>query len=780
MKKILSIILAAILLFSVISPITVFAENGPHPFEPEGEDILDILLSDLSAIIFMNFISDGDEDTIMGETCILYPEFDGYKPSEPFTGASYNLKTNTLTLKNVTAKNATLTLMEMGDDFKINLIGYNELGSISSYAGTRGGSVTITGTGELVVNRTKEFDGITIDSNETYSTLTIEKNVKLKAYADPDFQLPSIDIFSSACTDSAEIIKLGGNVTGNNINFEKYTVNYYEQIEAYDIYWESYDWYEFGLEKDGIYYIADEYYDESTYNATAKYEVYALSYDEILDCYTLTPYNNGNPVSLDGFTVLTEYAPLYDKNLGYYVGFIDEAEEGDNSYKSIFDPEEKTPFDICVDENGTKYGFEQYAYEEEDENGVVESGVDTYVYNLIEHPVYGTIAIEDETRTSLDGLTPLKIGEKDFANASVYTDIVINNGGSVVEPGEIKGIELKNTNQGVKISWKANPKAEKYRVYRKAEGDKNWEILQTVDSNETFIYDKTAKSGTKYLYTVRACNYVGWGDYNRDGVAITHLDTPETTAKNTSKGVYLKWTKVASAEKYRIYRQKKGSDEWTLIDTTRKNSFTDKTAKSGTKYYYRVRAVANGDMSSYETVGRYYLSTPKLKSVNNASSGVKISWQKVTGAQGYKIYRKTSEKGSWKLIDTTTSNKKFYYVDKTAVNGKTYYYSVQAYYSKTNSTYNRTGLKKKFVATPDVKIKEYSKSIKLSWNNIDGADKYAVYKKASGESEWTKLTTTENTTYKDNAVKKGKTYYYRVRAIDGKTTSGYKTQKVVK
>lgn len=693
MKKFLSIILAALLIFSVMAPVTVFAENGPHPFDPESDDILDVLFSKMSAIVFMNFISGDEEDTIMGETCVLYPEIDGYKPSEPFTGASYNLKTNTLTLKNVKAKDASLMLMEMGDDFKISLIGYNELGSISSFAGTRGGSITITGNGELVVNRTKKFDGITISANETNSTLTIEETVKFKAYADPELEIPAIDIFSSACTDSSEIIKLGGKVTGNNVKFNKYTVNYYEQIEAYDFYWDSYDWYEFGLEKDGVYYIAYEYYDDETFDYTGKYEVYALYYDEFLDCYTLTPYNNGEPVSLDGFTVLTEYAPIYDKNRGYYIGFTDEAEEGDKSYKTIFAPDEKIPFDICVDENGTKYGFEQYPYEEEDENGVVESGVDTYIYNLVEHPVYGIIAVEDENRNSLEGLTPLKIGEKEFANASVYSDVVINNGGSVVEPEKIKDIKLKNTNQGIKVSWKANSKAETYRIYRKADGDKEWKILDTVDSDKTFIYDNTAKSGKKYSYTVRGFNYVGGGSYNKDGVAITYTDAPQTTAKNTSKGIYLKWTKSAGAEKYKIYRQTKGSSKWTLLGTTKKNTFTDKTAKSGTKYYYRVRAVAGGDMSSFETVGRYYLSTPKLTSAKSTSSGIKVNWEKVNGAQGYKIYRKTSKNGNWKLIDTTTSNKKFSYTDKNAESRKTYYYSVQAYYSKTNSTYNKTGLK---------------------------------------------------------------------------------------
>ena len=688
MKKTLSIILAAILLFSVMAPITVFAENGPKPYDPEDPNLN---LLEISSLALINMDIGDEEDIVSMEYATLYPLGSQDPVPEIFKGASYNLKTNTLTLKNVKAKYGYLSMNDMGDDFKINVVGYNELGGIFSSAYTQGGSVTITGNGELVLNRTKEGEGIYINANDTFSTLTVEDNVKLKVYAAPEFDCPAIQINASACTDSSELIKLGGSVKGNNVDFKKYTVNYYEQIEAYDLDWDSYDWYDYGLEKDGVYYIADEYSEGGLFSSESVYDVYAVSYDEILDCYVATSYSNGELISIDGFTVLTDYAPIYDEANGYYIGFTDEADEGDNSYKSIFFPEEKMPFDLCVDENGTQYGF----YQEIWDWGDGETTVDTYVYNLVDHPTYGLVAICDEAKDNLDGLTPLKIGEKDFAEAYIYNDVVINNGGSVVEPGKIKGIELKNTNQGVKVSWKANSKAESYRVYRKADGDKNWKIIDTVSADETFIYDKTAKSGVKYFYTVRGFNYVGGGDYNKDGIAITHLDVPESTAKNTSKGIYLKWSKIAGAEKYRVYRQTNGSTEWKLVGTTKKNTFTDKTAKSGTKYNYRVRAVADNDMSSFATVGRYYLSTPKLTSASNTSSGVKVKWEKVTGAQGYKIYRKTSKNGNWKLIDTTSSNKKFNYTDKSAVNGKTYYYSVQAYYSKTNSTYNQTGLKVK-------------------------------------------------------------------------------------
>ena len=673
MKKFLSMILAMLLVFSVMTPITAFAENGPFPFEPENEDIN---LSEFSILSITNL-----ETYEMG---VFYPQAEGIFDTEVYPGASYDLETNTLTLNNVKSKTSVLNAMDMGDDFKIKLIGYNELGGISSVATTRGGSVTITGNGELVLNRADAGLGIYIDAAGTASTLNIEETVKLKAYSTSGLGIPTIYVSGSSLTDSAELIKIGGTVVSDKPGFEKYKVDIYEQIEAYDLEWNCYDWYEIGLIKDGVYYIADEEYDEETYESTGKYLVYPVTYDEFLGCYTLG--EAATVKNFNGFTVLTEdFEPMYDEALGFYIGYTDYLDEPNDSYKAIFDPYEKEPFNICVDANGTQYGFWQYEYEDMDEGT---TGVDTYVYKLIEHPAYGFIAIEDQSINTLDGFTPLKIDEIELADAYYSSDVVINNGGSVKEPGKIKNITATNTNQGVKITWSANSVAEKYRIYRKADGEKKWTRLDTVGSDETSFIDKNVKSGKKYTYTVKGANYVGEGKFNSTGITLTYYDAPDVTIKNTTKGVYLKWAKVAGATKYRIYRQTSGSSKWTLIDTVKGTSFTDKTAKSGKKYYYRVRAAKGDVMSGYNVVSKYFLAAPKLSSIKNSSSGLKVAWEKVNGAEGYKVYRKASGE-SYEYIGKTT---KTGYTDKTAKSGTTYTYTVKAYKSKTNSSKNKTGI----------------------------------------------------------------------------------------
>ena len=53
-----------------------------------------------------------------------------------------------------------------------------------------------------------------------------------------------------------------------------------------------------------------------------------------------------------------------------------------------------------------------------------------------------------------------------------------------------------------------------------------------------------------------------------------------------------------------------------------------------------------------------------------------LSWTKVSGASGYKVYRATKKNGSYKRIFTTTKTK---VVNKSLKKGRTYYYKVRAY-----------------------------------------------------------------------------------------------------
>ena len=81
------------------------------------------------------------------------------------------------------------------------------------------------------------------------------------------------------------------------------------------------------------------------------------------------------------------------------------------------------------------------------------------------------------------------------------------------------------------------------------------------------------------------------------------------------------------------------------------------------------------------------LQTPKATSQLNSDNKINISWNKVTGASSYKVYRATSSSGSYKVIKTTNSTS---YVDASAKASTTYYYKVKAIRGESSSAYSNT------------------------------------------------------------------------------------------
>ena len=62
-------------------------------------------------------------------------------------------------------------------------------------------------------------------------------------------------------------------------------------------------------------------------------------------------------------------------------------------------------------------------------------------------------------------------------------------------------------------------------------------------------------------------------------------------------------------------------------------------------------------------------------------------------------------------------------------------------------------------------------SIQFSWSKVNGATKYIVYRASSKYGTYKKVKETTATSYTNTGRTTGKTYYYKVRAVSGSTTS---------
>ena len=82
--------------------------------------------------------------------------------------------------------------------------------------------------------------------------------------------------------------------------------------------------------------------------------------------------------------------------------------------------------------------------------------------------------------------------------------------------------------------------------------------------------------------------------------------------------------------------------------------------------------------------------------------------------------------------------------------------------------------------TPNVSIKGNNNSLIISYEKVQYANKYSIYRSNDGKKGWKKLTTIKSLSYTDKKLVYGKTYYYKVEAIGtNKKMSNVISKKVV-
>lgn len=337
----------------------------------------------------------------------------------------------------------------------------------------------------------------------------------------------------------------------------------------------------------------------------------------------------------------------------------------------------------------------------------------------------------------------------------------------------------KNAVGGVNVTWAPVENAEGYNVYRKNVKGK-WKLIAYVSGENTKKYlDNTAANATDYIYTVRAKAGKFISSYNKKGVSVHYVEAPIVTLSNTKNGVQVKWTKNNKATSYRVYKKVDGATKWTKIKTVKNTifSYVDKTAVSGEKSYYCVVAVENQNKSSYETTkNNIFLSEPVVTAAKNTTKGIKVYWNKVNGAEKYRIYRKVNGSKWAKIKDVKSTS--LAYTDTKIEAGAKYNYTVRALSGKSISSYNK-GVTTYGVQYPVLSKTEVASSgLKIHWKKVKLADNYAVYRK-NESGKWVKIYTTKNNntlSYTDKSVVSGGSYTYTVVSYYKKTKSGYDTK----
>ena len=222
-------------------------------------------------------------------------------------GMSYDRESNTLTLNNYKSSTTVIVTNMMGDDFKINLVGDNEIGSIGSYGDAWGGSINISGNGSLVINADKSDDyGIAFFAEGTNSVLSVADTCNVTIYSG------SKAVVYTSDNQTDKPIKDNGTLKENvtyNVSHPLQISQLYARYYEYDPYTTD-TVYKNEADNTSLYYIKELTYVES---GKVTYTMYKLTTKKALgDVYYADKIGEYDNIPA-GYTEIT-----LDKPISYY------------------------------------------------------------------------------------------------------------------------------------------------------------------------------------------------------------------------------------------------------------------------------------------------------------------------------------------------------------------------------------------------------------------------------------------------------------------------------
>lgn len=263
-----------------------------------------------------------------------------------------------------------------------------------------------------------------------------------------------------------------------------------------------------------------------------------------------------------------------------------------------------------------------------------------------------------------------------------------------VTPDKVKNLKQstsKTTTTEIQLAWDKLPGVSGYYVKKYDSSKKEYKTVATVKTN-TYT-DKTVKAGKGYYYKV--CAYVknGSNPITGEDVRVKLYSDPAKVTNfrqsgSSSDTVTLKWDKAANASLYVVYKYNTKTKEYVKYKTTSKTSIKlSQGANSSVKY--RVRPVIETKWGNLYGSSATVTATTGPKKVTakltNAGTGkVKVSWNKVSSATHYQVYRLQS--GEYKKI-ATVSSKNTSFTNTSLKRKTTYQYKVRAIRVKDKKTY---------------------------------------------------------------------------------------------
>ncbi len=266
----------------------------------------------------------------------------------------------------------------------------------------------------------------------------------------------------------------------------------------------------------------------------------------------------------------------------------------------------------------------------------------------------------------------------------------------VQKPAAPKNVQaLPTSTTSITITWDAVSGASGYQVWRGTSATGSFTALGSYTTTSKVSTGLTA--GTTYYYKVRAYKLVNgtkyFGSYSSVVSSPTKVAKTANVKAVSASGTSIKvtWDTVQGATGYQVWRGESATGSFTALGSYTTNSKVSTGLTPNKTYYYKVRAFNEVNGTRY--YGAYSdivsanpkLATPSgVKAAVSSATAVTVSWNKVTGATGYEVWRCETSNGTYvKLGSLTETTRKC----PGLTTGKTYYFKVRAYVTVNGTKY---------------------------------------------------------------------------------------------
>jgi len=328
----------------------------------------------------------------------------------------------------------------------------------------------------------------------------------------------------------------------------------------------------------------------------------------------------------------------------------------------------------------------------------------------------------------------------------------------------------------IKVSWDAVAGANGYEVFRAT----NYGTFGLVTTTTALTFTNTGLlTGSSYTYKIRPYRLVGLTKIYSSEFSDMITDSakpnvPLITVQSVGyDSVRVSWPAVAGATEYTVeYTTDNFSSNILSTQTVKTNYVVITGLKTNVPLYVRAFATyVNGTLhcASYTTAvssATPLPSTPALKVVVSGFDAVALSWNAISGADGYELYVKSGA-GDYALLNDAASIT-FNHIGLTS--GVTYTYKIKAYrtidsvriysadaiVSAIPVPSTVTGLK---IVTP--KYTELS----LNWSAVTGATGYEITRSATLTGVYAFVANVEGSlAYINTGLAFNTSYFYKVRS----------------